>query len=222
MTGRELVNAAMRLLGLIPEGGAATAPQAKDVLEALNMMLASASANKLLIPFEKTQTLAVSQARTILADRPLRIVQMFVTANGTDYPVEEIPLEEYASISTKTTRGRPAYFAWDKIFPTSGFYLYPVPDVAYMATIRRWDALTQVSDLADELDLPGEYLRALKYNLAIEIAPEYGRKVSDVIAARAAESLDLVSKLNAPPVPRMVADLPGRRSAARNWTIESY
>src|SRR5574343_647978 len=114
MTGRELVNAAMRVLGLIPEGGAATAQQAKDVLEALNMMLASASANKLLVPYEKKQTLTVSQARTVLPERPIRILQMTVATGDTDYPVEEIPLEEYTSIATKTTKGRPVYFAWDK------------------------------------------------------------------------------------------------------------
>lgn len=222
MTARKLILASLRLLGIVPAGESAEAQEVSDALEALNMLLASASANKLLIPYEKTQTLTVSAAKTLLADRPLRINQMTIRAGDVDYPVAEISMEEYNDISVKGTAGRSTYFAWDKVYPASSFYLYPTPDVPYEATIRRWDALTNVATLDEEIDLPGEYLRALKYHLAIEISPEYGRKINDVVAARAAESLDLISKINAPPVPAMLTDIPTQRATGRQWSVENY
>ena len=222
MIARKLILASLRLIGVVPAGEAAEAQEVADALEALNMLLASASANKLLIPYEKTQSLTLTAARTLLSERPLRINQMTIKAGDVDYPVAEISMEEYGDISVKATSGRPVYFAWDKVYPSSSIYVYPTPDVSYVATLRRWDALTNIAGLDDEIDLPGEYLRALKYHLAIEIAPEYGRKVNDAVAARAAESLDLISKINAPPVPAMLTDIPMRRSTGRSWSIESY
>ena len=222
MIARKLILASLRLIGVVPAGEAAEAQEVADALEALNMLLASASANKLLIPYEKTQTLTLSAARTLLSERPLRINQMTIKAGDVDYPVSEISMEEYNDISVKGTAGRPTYFAWDKVYPTSSVYIYPTPDVPYVATLRRWDALTSISDLDDEIDLPGEYLRALKYHLAIEISPEYGRKISDVVAARASESLDLISKINAPPVPAMLTDIPTQRATGRSWSVENY
>lgn len=223
MTARELINSSLRLLGVTASGENTDAAEAKDTLEALNMMLASASANKLLIPYMKTQTVILSGERTLLAERPLRLEQMTINAGGVDFPVSQVSMEEYQDIAVKSTAGRPAYFALDKVFPTSSIFVYPTPDIEYTATIRRWDALTSVSDLDDEIDLPGEYLRALKYNLAIEVAPEFGRKVSDVIAARASESLSLISTLNAPPLPAMVTDIPGTRGTAyKTWSIEAF
>ena len=46
--------------------------------------------------------------------------------------------------------------------------------------------------LADDLPYPPEWIRALKFNLAIEIAPEFGFSVSPELVAMAKESRDIV------------------------------
>jgi hypothetical protein len=221
MTARELINASLRLLGVSASGEPGDANEIKDALEALNLLLASASANRLLIPYENEQVITTSTARTVLAVRPVRVaVGSYVRIGDTDYPVEELTVEEYAAKRNKGVSGRPAYLCWDKLCPVSSLYLYPEPDQAYELHFRRVDALSEIASLDSVVDLPGPYIRALKYALAIEVAPEFGRKVPDAVAAKAAEALNLITKLNARPVSRMAMDIPGDRRHRMHQSIE--
>lgn len=45
-----------------------------------------------------------------------------------------------------------------------------------------------ISTLTDELHYPEDHYDAIRYNLAINMAPEYGKRVSDAVAARAADA----------------------------------
>ena len=51
-------------------------------------------------------------------------------------------------------------------------------------------------DVEDDIVLPGEYLLALRWNLAAELAPEYGKDVSPYVYYRAKQSVNIIKMLN--------------------------
>ena len=63
---------------------------------------------------------------------------------------------------------------FDRSLPILGeLYMYPVPSTASIINLYSRKALTQFSSLTDSISLPVGYVRALKYSLAVELAPEY-------------------------------------------------
>ena len=68
--------------------------------------------------------------------------------------------------------------------------------IALNGMCTRWEAnglsfgWSNVADAADTLPASDEYHSTLAYNLAVEIAPEYGAPVSDVVGVRASQYLD--------------------------------
>lgn len=137
--------------------------------------------------------------------RPTRINSAFtrVTSSGTsslDYTMEPITTDQYASIGLKNLPGPWAkYFSYNETFPLGLLYLYPSPSMAGELHLWTDDLLTTFSSLTSQVNLPPGYVRALKLNLAVELAPEYGKTITPALAAMAKESKDLVKSLNAVP-----------------------
>jgi len=63
------------------------------------------------------------------------------------------------------------------------------------------DALEAFADYDTLYDLPPGYARALRYNLAVELAPEFGRPLDPLVAGLAAESLATIKRANVRTVP---------------------
>lgn len=59
-------------------------------------------------------------------------------------------------------------------------------------------AVSTSADLDEDLNVPEEYEEACRYNLALRLAPEYGKVVSADIAAIAMESKANIKRSNAP------------------------
>ena len=74
--------------------------------------------------------------------------------------------------------------------------------------------------LADDLPYPPEWIRAIKYNLAIEIAPEYGFSASPELIALARESKDIVMRsMVTIPLAKFDSLLPGANKQAGSRTF---
>jgi hypothetical protein len=69
---------------------------------------------------------------------------------------------------------------------------------AYEICLDLWLPFVAIDeeDIDDEINLPGEYLLALRWNLAAELAPEYGQGTSLYVPYRAKETKDLIKMLN--------------------------
>ena len=95
---------------------------------------------------------------------------------------------EYFGIPDKTATGTPAMAYFDPQITNSTLSIWPTPDTAehrivftYERTLGDFDALD------DNPDFPQHAYNAIKWNLAIEIAPEYGVIPSDFVYNRAGE-----------------------------------
>lgn len=216
-TARKIIARALTKIGVLADGETPTASMASNALDDLNDMVASWSTSPLLIPSVTQEDLYVSSA-TGMTTKAMRFLNSTIHDGGLDYQLELLSREEWLAISDKAQTGRPEKFWADNSDPAT-LYFWPVPAMSYDVKLQREDALQEFETLDTELELPNEYRRALVYNLAVEIAPEYGRTVPVEVAARAQEALERIQRYNAEEPPLMSVDLVGtieRRFSSRS------
>jgi len=208
MDVQTLLKASMRLIGVIATGETPEAAEMQDGLETLNLMLGSWSAKRMMIPVltaenfplvAGTASYTIGSGATFDTKRPIRIESAFIRdSSSIDTPIEIIYRDKYNAHVLKTTQGRPEQLFYEDTYPTGTVFVTYVPDEAYTLFINSWKALTQLTGLTTSIDMPNEYLDALKYNLAIRIAPEYGVSIPEEVAAIAKDTYDTLKTLNAP------------------------
>ena len=231
MTAADLIKASIRLVGAYGPGETPPAEDIEDGLQALNMMLDSWSLDR---PFiwaltRENFALTIGQASytwvsggNFNSARPLKVEGAYVRdSDGNDYFVEVHPdMNRYNRITGKTTQGRPYILFYDPQFSSGKVYLYYVPDKTYTLYTDAWKPVTQIAASTTALSFPPGYERALKYNLAIEIAPEYGVSVSDEVAYIAKESKKKIDNLNAPViVARFDTEIPASANTGQTMNI---
>jgi hypothetical protein len=206
MTGQDMLDAVLRLLRIVVPGGTGTAEQHVEVLEALNMLLADWANDSIFIysSVKETHTLTADLANYSIGDgadidteRPVRIQGAFIRSGSTDYPLKIINEAAYRSLSLKATSGIPTQLFYQPESPDGIIYLYPTPGSAYSLHFWSLKALTFISSKGDDLTLPREYRRCVKYNLAIDYAPEAGAIVRPDVAYTARATLKRIKSLNA-------------------------
>jgi hypothetical protein len=94
------------------------------------------------------------------------------------------------TIPFKTLTGVPYFLNYDNANPVDNLRLYPYPSTAYSIFLLTEKPLTSLSTLDTSLSLPPGWDRALVYNLALELAPEYGQQPDASIVKIANDSLD--------------------------------
>lgn len=207
-TALDIITRAMKICGALGQNETPTTSEADDGLTTLNDMIDSWNTDRTYIYTVTQSTIpAVSgQAAYTIGTggdfnitRPVKIDNVFTRINSVDFPCQEINDQDYESIAFKANAGVPEYFYYDAGFPLGTLYLYTVPTQGdiYISTLEQ---LTQFTNLATNLTFPPGYNRALIYNLAMELAPEYplagGMEPAAVKAA--AESLANVRNRNLP------------------------
>lgn len=128
--------------------------------------------------------------------RPPRIVNAFARYQGVDYPVKPIDRLQYDPIPYKTSGGIPMVLFYDREFPQGTVYLYPVPPVAMDLYIDAYQQVRSFATVFDPINLPPGYARALVFNLAVELAADYGKAIPAEVAKIAADSLGILKRAN--------------------------
>lgn len=225
-TALDIVEKSMRLFGGLADGESATASEASDGLDALNVMLESWSIDRLMVYhiLQENFTWASGQAsRTIgtggnfNTTRPTKIVSGFTRINNVDHPFRVVERQFYDAVIDKTVQSSyPEIIYFDATMSTATLYAYPVPNASISVYLNSWKQLQQFSALTTELAFPPGYRRAIEYNLAVEFAPEFGMEVSDRVERIANASKAAIKRINAP---TMVAQI--ELSGGRSFDINS-
>lgn len=204
-TAYDVVRGALRLIGVVTPIDPPSAEEADDALAVMNQMLASwsstrfASASVPLTSFALTAgdgEYTIGDGGNINTIQPTGIYRAHVTNGGLDYPVRLISLGEYQDIADKSASGDiPQVMAIRPGYPLATLYLYPVPGAGNTLVL---DKVAPLADLAlsDDMPYPPVAIRAIRYNLAIELAPEYGAKVPSEIVAIADQSMQAWRRVN--------------------------
>lgn len=202
MTGRDVVSASLRLIGAMAPGESLAAQEATDGLSTLNRMLGSWSNESLLIHAivrETPLTLTAGDGSYTLgasgdiSTRPQRIEKALIRDETSSPAIEReiriLSIDEWAAIPAKDTQSTyPTSLYDDGAYPQRTISLYPIPSATHKLVLFTLRALTSISTLDTDVSLPPGYEEALIYNLALRLAPEYGRAVSDAVALVAGES----------------------------------
>jgi hypothetical protein len=83
-------------------------------------------------------------------------------------------------------------------YPNIEMYVYPVPTKVLEFHIVSVRPLSQPANLATELTFPPGYLRAFRYNLACEMAPEFGVEPTPQVSRIAMTSKRNLKRINNP------------------------
>jgi len=76
---------------------------------------------------------------------------------------------------------------YDAAYPLATVHVYPLPNAGVTLDLWTWEQLLTITDPTVALDFPPGYLKAITYNLAVDLAPKFGREVGQTVAAIATE-----------------------------------
>jgi hypothetical protein len=201
-TALELITGAARLIGIVRKGEALDNDEAVDGLEALNQMLESWTNSTLLVNARiresftlvgGTASYSIGTGQTFNTTRPNIITEAFIRDGSIDTPLTIISDEQYDSVSFKTGQGLPQFLNYTPSYPYGTIKLYNTPGSAYGLHILSEKPLTEFASLATDIELPAGWKRALRFNLAVEIAPEFSQQVPAEVVEIAQQSKALIA-----------------------------
>ena len=210
-TAGDQINGALRLLGVLAEGETPSAATSQDALSALNQMIDSWGTEKLStfttqeqvfswLPGFVSRTLGPSG--DFVGDRPVLMddATYFVDAStGISYGIKLINQQQYDGIAVKNVTSTFPQVMWiNTNYPNIDMHVYPVPTKVLEWHFISAAQLTQPATLSTELYFPPGYLRAFRYNLACEIAPEFGVEPPPTVGRIAMTSKRDIKRINNP------------------------
>lgn len=134
---------------------------------------------------------AAVYAYTNKIQKPLKILTMVRrNSNGDDSPMDPIDLDQYESLPDKNATGNPNVYLYEER-ATDGL-LFIDTDPTDLTDVLRFVFLRPLQDFdssGNTADFPAQWFRALIYQLAIDMAPEYGEPVTAELKTLRDESL---------------------------------
>jgi len=210
-TAADQIYAALRLIGQLAEGEQPSADTAQDALTALNQMIDSWNVEQLSIFSTQDQvrtwpsgirSQTLGPSGTLVGNRPVFVddATYFRDAStNVSYGIKLINQQQYDGISVKTvTSTYPQVMFVNNTFPDIEMFVYPVPMRDLEFHFISVEELTQPASLSTTLAFPPGYLRAFKYNLACEIANEFGVEPPQTVQRIAMTSKRNLKRINNP------------------------
>ena len=210
-TAGDQINGALRLLGQLAEGEEPSAATAIDALAALNQMIDSWNTERLSVFSTQDQIFSWAPgfaSRTLgptgdfVGNRPILIEDSTYfrdPASNISFGIKLINQQQYNGIAVKTvTSTYPQVMFVNMTYPDITMTVYPVPTKVLEWHIVSVEKLTSPVLLSTPLAFPPGYLRAFRYNLACEIAPEFGVEPSPQVSRIAMYSKRNIKRINNP------------------------
>ena len=120
-------------------------------------------------------------------------------SNNISFGIKLINQQQYDGIAVKTVTSTYPQVMWvNMTYPDIEIYVYPVPTKVLEFHFISVEPLMSVSSLSTEITMPPGYLRAFKYNLALEIAAEFGITPNPQVSRIAMTSKRNLKRINNP------------------------
>jgi len=205
---RDIITASLQDLGVIASDEVPSSADSDVCLKSLNRLIQSWQNDSLMIysilnqifPFVSGQGVyTIGPGGNFNTQRPVEIVDAYVRDQfGNDYPMYISNQEEYSEIITKYTQSPlPTVMYPDGNYPLVNLTFWPIPDGGgYSANLWMWQKIQEFTSINDTVVLPPGYERAFEFNLAVEVAPKFGKTVSQDILRIATDSKVEIERTN--------------------------
>ena len=210
-TAGDQINGALRLIGMLAEGETPSAATSQDALTALNQMIDSWNTERLSVFSTQDQVFSwppglinrtLGPTGDFVGNRPILLDDSTYfrdPANGISFGIKIINQQQYDGIAVKTVTSTYPQVIWINMsYPDIEMYVYPVPTKVLEWHFISVEELTQPATLATSLAFPPGYLRAFRFNLACEIAAEFGVEPSRQVQRIAMSSKRNLKRINNP------------------------
>ena len=215
-TIRELITGSLRLINVVQANEVPTADDMNVSFEAFNSMLDNWSTEKLTIfsftyydfvyiPGQYRYTLGPGGDWNVV--RPMEVMNMYTRYlaantgnNPIDLPMEQLTWDQYSALAVKTMQARfPIKWYDDGNSPLRTITVWPVPQTAEGVRLWLWQPLVDPTSIDEQFLFPKGYERALRFALAVELAPEFGKAVPDQVKRIASNSKATIRRINSVP-----------------------
>ena len=210
-TAGDIIYGSLRLIGQLAEGETPSSETAQDALVAMNQMIDSWNTERLAVFSTQDQVVIwppSTRSRTmgptgdLVALRPVLVDDASYfrdPANGISFGIKLINQQQYDGIAVKTVTSTYPQVLWvNMAYSNIEMYVYPVPTKVLEVPIVSVQELNAPANLATDLAFPPGYLRAFRYNLACELAPEFGVEPSRQVQRIAMTSKRNLKRINNP------------------------
>lgn len=217
-SAQSLIVSVFRMLGITAQAENPNAPELQDGFARLNELVDAWTIERLTHNLVTRAEYATVGGQSVYTIGPASLVPVpdwigvrpqYVTACAllltTSSPYTELPLGEFTdsswqSVMQKTmSNSQPSGWKYDATAPAGTFTFWPVvTSSAYPIVVYAAQGLPQFADLVTRYTLPPGYMRALRYNLAREIAHEFGRELPPRIELLAIEAKAALQHSNVP------------------------
>lgn len=205
------IKAALRLIGQLAEGESPSPETSNDALAAMNQMIDSWNTERLSVfstqdqVFEWTPDLitrTLGPTGDFVGNRPVLLDDATYFRDpqtNVSFGIKFINQQQYDGIAVKTVTSTYPQVIWVNMeYPNISMTIYPKPTRLLEWHFISVEELTQPATLSTMLTFPPGYLRAFKYNLACEIATEFGIEPPANVARIAMTSKRNLKRINNP------------------------
>lgn len=190
-TAQDLINTALRKIGAIAAGDTPAAGETADALSDLNGLIDSLNADRLYIyeiaaasyALTGAQSYTIGPAGAFNAVRPqsiedANIVDLTNPAQPVRTPLRIVEADDWASISVLAVPTPiPEVLFYQPGYPLGKIWLYGIPNTANQLELWTRQLLTAFASAGSAVSFPPGYYELLWSELAIRVAPDYGREV---------------------------------------------
>jgi hypothetical protein len=199
VTVLELLKSSLRAIQVLAPGRTPGPSETADALVVLNSMLRSWATSRLIVH-------AITRAEYSLAAG----AESYTIGPAGDLAVEERPVEIHAAAKLEDGEEEPIevfphveapsrvglYYA--PSWPLGVLTPYPEFDDATTLVLYTREVFAAITDTADDVEFPPGYEDAIRYNLAVRLAPEWGRVATPKVEELARTSLAAIQSVNLP------------------------
>lgn len=202
-----IVDAALRLIGAIDPGETPATAERDDAFSALNQIVSSWNIAGLGLYYTKREIFSltgaasytIGSAQTFNTARPIKVLTAGVVSGGAQRPLKICTAEEWLALTTDRSRAGKfgKYLFLDNAFATGTLFILPVPASGGSLEMYSLKELAEFSSLGATIALPPGYERAFTFALALDIAPQFGVKPSQMVIDGAGEAKTAIMAANA-------------------------
>jgi len=205
-TAGDIVRKALGLILYLGQQDTVSSGDEQEAFDALNLMLESLRLERLACFAQRQQnfpltsgtaTYTVGPSGTFNTDRPIKLIDAFVLHQTVRFPIRLVSQQQMNGVSVPSIQGMPSTLFYDPQIPLGSITLYPVPFQAGMQLyFTSYLEIQSFASTTDLLALPPGYKKMLIFNLAVDIAPSFGRPPTPEILRGAMQSKAAVKRIN--------------------------